>query len=82
MYLIQPYSCIDVHGCGIWEFHCKLNEYYYVGLTVKSGTCPSVEGMVGICVELCVGDDSCAGDEKCCSNGCGHTCMAPVPVGE
>ena len=56
--------------------------YCYVCLTVKSGECPNTEGMNGICVEQCTADDSCEGEQKCCSNGCGHTCMAPVPVGE
>ena len=49
---------------------------------MKSGECPNTEGMIGICVEQCTADDSCEGEQKCCSNGCGHTCMAPVPVGE
>ena len=49
---------------------------------MKSGECPNTEGMNGICVEQCTADDSCEGEQKCCSNGCGHTCMAPVPVGE
>ena len=49
---------------------------------MKSGECPNTEGMIGICVEQCAADDSCEGEQKCCSNGCGHTCMAPVPVGE
>ena len=45
----------------------------------KPGTCPNVpEGVAGGCVEECSSDDSCPGEEKCCSNGCGHTCRIPA----
>ncbi|VDI22128.1 Hypothetical predicted protein [Mytilus galloprovincialis] len=44
----------------------------------KQGTCPAVGNhTVGICVEECSGDYNCTGDQKCCSNGCGHVCMDP-----
>ena len=42
--------------------------------------CPAVpEGQVGACVELCTGDESCPGEQMCCSNGCGRVCKRPVP---
>ena len=44
----------------------------------KPGSCPSSQGGFGICVESCSSDSDCDGDNKCCSNGCGHTCQAPV----
>ena len=31
--------------------------------------------MGGICVEMCSSDQDCGGRERCCSNGCGHTCQ-------
>lgn len=41
--------------------------------------CPAVPPRtVGICVELCSGNDDCENGEMCCSNGCGHKCLAPV----
>ncbi|XP_060133487.1 perlwapin-like [Zootoca vivipara] len=43
----------------------------------KPGYCPPPKDS-GLCVEKCRGDDSCLGDEKCCSNGCGHTCQSPL----
>lgn len=44
-----------------------------------AGQCPLLgSGSVGICVEACSGDNSCAMDEKCCSNGCGRTCQKAV----
>ncbi|XP_038073191.1 keratin-associated protein 5-1-like isoform X2 [Patiria miniata] len=41
--------------------------------------CPSVDSdSVGICSEECSSDDECEAGEMCCSNGCGHTCVAAV----
>ncbi|XP_077870516.1 nawaprin-like [Saccoglossus kowalevskii] len=45
--------------------------------SVKSGSCPNMSGMFGICSENCLEDDDCSGKQKCCSNGCGHDCMEP-----
>ncbi|XP_056589553.1 WAP four-disulfide core domain protein 3 [Triplophysa dalaica] len=48
---------------------------------VKPGVCPrarfEVEVKPGVCAELCANDGDCPGNEKCCSNGCGHQCSAP-----
>ncbi|XP_046558774.1 sushi, nidogen and EGF-like domain-containing protein 1 [Haliotis rubra] len=45
----------------------------------KTGMCPPRNStMMGICVEACTSDANCTGVEKCCSNGCGHTCQQPV----
>ena len=41
----------------------------------KPGTCPETSG--GICILECESDDFCPGEEKCCYNGCGHTCQRP-----
>ena len=42
--------------------------------------CPAVpDDQVGHCTENCSGDESCPGEQMCCSNGCGHVCVAPVP---
>ncbi len=43
--------------------------------------CPEVpEGTVGSCVEACRDDDSCMlPGQRCCSNGCGHSCVDAVP---
>ena len=46
----------------------------------KKGMCPSIDTLADFelaCVEECKEDTSCAGDKKCCSNGCGHTCQLP-----
>ena len=49
-------------------------------IAVKDGVCPAVpEGTVGICSEFCSNDQECTGIQKCCSNGCGHTCVDPAP---
>ena len=42
--------------------------------------CPRVDsGVVGTCAEECVNDMDCDGEAKCCSNGCGHVCLPPMP---
>ncbi|ELK33134.1 Extracellular peptidase inhibitor [Myotis davidii] len=47
----------------------------------RPGHCPNVpKGTVGICAEMCSGDDSCPRGMKCCSNGCGHVCKGAIHV--
>ena len=44
--------------------------------TPKPGMCPKVpDGYLGTCVEECSADNHCTGDQKCCFNGCGHSCV-------
>jgi WAP-type (Whey Acidic Protein) 'four-disulfide core' len=52
--------------------------YPSIGRTTgqKPGLCPPPG--IGICVEACQSDDSCPGAQKCCFNGCGHTCQNPI----
>ena len=38
--------------------------------------------MVGLCAEMCEHDGNCSANQKCCSNGCGHTCVDSVQSGE
>ena len=42
--------------------------------------CPPSFELIGTCVEECSSDDDCNEDEKCCSNGCGHTCTTAEPL--
>ncbi|CAD7705350.1 unnamed protein product [Ostreobium quekettii] len=49
----------------------------------KPGSCPPVRpNTIGICAELCTGDEDCPGKRKCCSNGCGSVCTKPVADNE
>ncbi|XP_038049719.1 uncharacterized protein LOC119723228 [Patiria miniata] len=44
----------------------------------RSGECPkALDDMFGACSEDCRYDSDCADPMKCCSNGCGHTCVQP-----
>lgn len=44
-------------------------------------SCPPLEpDAVGACAEMCSGDSGCDAGLKCCSNGCGHSCMRPVSI--
>ncbi|VDI66826.1 Hypothetical predicted protein [Mytilus galloprovincialis] len=54
---------------------------------VKPGFCPPVpRDSSGVCVDECSSDDTCQGEKKCCSNGCGHFCsmatggVMPLPA--
>ena len=75
LYIVAHTKCL--------MFHCVYN--YFIGNrrkrsditdNNKPGSCPSTT--VGTCVEACNSDNSCQGDQKCCSNGCGHVCTNPV----
>lgn len=44
----------------------------------KPGSCPASTSNAGTCEEACNSDNSCQGDKKCCSHGCGHSCTNPV----
>ncbi|XP_039459967.1 keratin-associated protein 5-1-like [Oreochromis aureus] len=48
--------------------------------TAKPGVCPVRFYIRADCNESCSKDSDCHDNEKCCSNGCGHECMAPVIV--
>ncbi|XP_035703436.1 papilin isoform X2 [Folsomia candida] len=46
----------------------------------KNGECPSLwngGSRAGICAQECGSDADCMADLKCCSNGCGTSCMVP-----
>ena len=43
--------------------------------------CPALDaGSAGLCVESCSSDQACTEGLKCCSNGCGHSCVAPEHI--
>ncbi len=54
-----------------------LFEVCHVFIAEKPGVCPSENLRIGVCAELCSHDGDCLNDQKCCSNGCGHQCVAP-----
>ena len=44
-------------------------------------SCPPIQpGIGGTCVEECSGDDECDEGERCCFNGCGHTCQTALVI--
>ncbi|XP_033634887.1 uncharacterized protein LOC117296122 isoform X3 [Asterias rubens] len=75
------------NGCGNTCMDPLLPEVLPEPVTPKLGECPIVEpSSFGICVQECDNDNGCSGEKKCCSNGCGNTCMDPLmpevdPVG-
>ncbi|XP_015589222.1 papilin isoform X3 [Cephus cinctus] len=53
----------------------------YVGTcrsTTKPGRCPNVSNSTR-CEQECTSDADCAGESKCCNNGCGTSCLEPAP---
>lgn len=42
----------------------------------KPGNCPALQNGTQCHIE-CYTDADCRGDDKCCSNGCGHVCVSP-----
>ncbi|XP_071097116.1 uncharacterized protein [Haliotis cracherodii] len=63
--------CLCQHGYRGYNCESRMSN--------KSGMCPPRNStMMGTCVEYCSSDASCPGAEKCCSNGCGHSCQQPI----
>ena len=53
--------------------------FCFVLVRAKPGNCPALDpNTVGICVNMCEDDRDCSGAQKCCSNGCGQTCVNPT----
>ena len=56
------------------EFSKKLITF---PLAVKVGRCPTVSNSTR-CEQECSTDADCAGERKCCNNGCGTSCLEPA----
>ena len=66
--------------CGRCDCNKIIGSFYSVA---KPGHCPAVDiHHVGVCKSECSSDRDCRGDRKCCSNGCGRICSAPVQQGK
>ncbi|GCC19118.1 hypothetical protein chiPu_0022177, partial [Chiloscyllium punctatum] len=46
-------------------------------IKAKPGSCPQKSVGVRLCGEMCIVDSDCPGNQKCCGNGCGHSCVTP-----
>ncbi|XP_074661898.1 anosmin-1-like [Tubulanus polymorphus] len=78
------YSC---HTMNVFDLYpCPPGQYckpIHIGICksgMKKGKCPSVDVNTHvIChADWCTYDSDCRGIEKCCSRGCGRSCMKPV----
>eukprot|EP00105_Crassostrea_gigas_P031038 XP_011453603.1 PREDICTED: uncharacterized protein LOC105346629 isoform X2 [Crassostrea gigas] len=53
-----------------------VDDYFMFRGELKDGMCPVPERTSSaICLEECRTDSDCTGTQKCCFNGCGHTCQ-------
>ncbi|KAF3430423.1 hypothetical protein E2986_10746, partial [Frieseomelitta varia] len=70
--------CPDNTKCAITLVATKDGtEYKGVCRSVtKPGQCPSVSNSTR-CEQECLTDADCAGEMKCCNNGCGASCLEP-----
>uniref|UniRef100_K1Q7S9 Anosmin-1 n=1 Tax=Magallana gigas TaxID=29159 RepID=K1Q7S9_MAGGI len=56
-----------------------VDDYFMFRGELKDGMCPVPErNSSAICLEECHVDSNCTGAQKCCFNGCGHTCQEAV----
>lgn len=64
------------NGCGHTCIEATRTPYYALP---TDPMCPPVnDDFAGTCDERCANDSECSTGEMCCSNGCGHVCMAPL----
>ncbi|XDV45649.1 hypothetical protein PO909_013709, partial [Leuciscus waleckii] len=83
--LMRSMSCAEDSDCADNKKCCSTacgGRGCMAPVTAKPGVCPSRKSKPGMCPLMrfmsCVDDSDCANNEKCCSNGCGLDCMAPV----
>ncbi|XP_072015536.1 uncharacterized protein [Amphiura filiformis] len=70
--------CVDENGEEIQGTKAgRGNPQPNCDVSKEKDLCPSTEGMFGICIEECSINSDCTGEQICCSNGCGHTCLNP-----
>ena len=64
------------NGCG---HSCVEAVHIPYHTPPANSMCPPVDDdMAGTCEERCNNNSDCSAGEMCCSNGCGHVCMAPM----
>lgn len=52
--------------------------FFFLFIATKPGRCPVVSNSTR-CEQECESDADCSRDWKCCSNGCGTSCLEPAP---
>ncbi len=86
---MPPYKGICHIMCGSACSPCVVFFFFFFVIVfllclsagpAKPGVCPRKNlgvAVSGVCAEMCSHDGDCPKNQKCCSNGCGHKCMAP-----
>jgi hypothetical protein len=71
-------KCLFAENTTLCHNTCEFLKYSH---NQKRGLCPQPEEITGFgkaCAETCSNDSQCNGMDKCCYNGCGHTCLQPI----
>ncbi|XP_078312417.1 uncharacterized protein LOC111099477 isoform X4 [Crassostrea virginica] len=62
-------------------YKLPVDDYFVFIGESKEGMCPvPAKNSSATCVETCQMDSNCTGTQKCCFNGCGHTCQEAVYI--
>lgn len=75
--------CMYIMLLHVFYLAGLVEELPSVGAILTTMTlCPKSDSsdISGTCSESCTADDSCGDGEKCCSNGCGHSCVTASSV--
>ncbi|XP_023166272.2 papilin isoform X2 [Drosophila hydei] len=77
----EGYPCPATQQCAIDVSNSGDRDHQFVPVCRdinKPGVCPQLATNASECARECYTDADCRGDNKCCSDGCGHLCVAPA----
>ncbi|KAH8381906.1 hypothetical protein KR009_000904, partial [Drosophila setifemur] len=75
----EGYNCPEGQQCAIEVANSGDRQFVPVCRDVnKPGACPALAANASNCALECYNDADCRGDNKCCSDGCGHICVRPA----
>ncbi|XP_058806520.1 papilin [Phymastichus coffea] len=75
----QSISCSEGHKCAVVLVQTREGTEYrgVCNPVTKPGRCPVVSNSTR-CETECYTDADCTGEQKCCHNGCGASCLSPA----
>ncbi|XP_068155724.1 papilin isoform X2 [Drosophila tropicalis] len=74
----ENYDCPEGQQCAIEVVSSGDRQFEPICRDInKAGECPQLAANASNCARECYNDADCRGDNKCCSDGCGHLCVRP-----